>query len=708
MNSTMENSTGIFYCSGCRIGTSVDLEALQQKLSGELSPACSARHPALCSPAGIAVVNDHIEKHRLKGCLFAACGKGMKDHAFIKDEHILTHRVNLREPVSWAMDPGDEDTQMAAEDYVRMGMAALKTMRTAQPFILDAISSEILVLGGGISGLNAALQGAAAGYRIHLVEKSDRLGGWAGRFSKQIPFDEPFSTLRDTGMEALIEKVTSHSRITVHLGSGVERIDGQPGAFTVALNGKKKQELVVGSMVTATGWKPYDPGDKPFYGYGKLPGVMTSVDFEEKAGAGSLEPADSILFIQCAGSRDPEHLPYCSSVCCSITLKQAAMYRELYPDSVVYILYRDMRTPGFVEEFYQEVQQDPGIIFMKGTWEATEQSGDRLKVTVKDELLGETLMVSADCVVLATGMVPNGREDLHLGYRQGEGLPDLKYEFPDSHFICFPYESRRTGIYASGAMRAPMDMPSAAEDAGGAMLKAIQTIEATKRGEAVHPRAGDTTYPELYMERCTDCKRCTEECPFGTYDETPKGTPIVHPNRCRRCGICLGSCPERVISFADFSINLVSSMIKAVEVPDEFEEKPRVLVFLCENDALPALQMASRKGLKISPYVRIIPVRCLGSINNVWISDALSKGFDGILMIGCKPGDDYQCHFIHGSELNEQRSENMVETLNSMMLEPERVRTEFVEITDYTGIIRHIDEYMEEMELVGPNPFKDM
>jgi len=210
------------------------------------------------------------------------------------------------------------------------------------------------------------------------------------------------------------------------------------------------------------------------------------------------------------------------------------------------------------------------------------------------------------------------------------------------------------------------------------------------------------------MERCTDCKRCTEECPFGSYDETEKGTPLPNLTRCRRCGICVGSCPERVIGFADFNINSVSAMIKAVSMPDEFEEKPRILVFVCENDAYPALDAAGMNRLPFSPFIRIIPVRCLGSINKVWISDALSHGFDGILQIGCKPGDNYQCHFIQGSELNEQRGENLQETLETMMLEPERIRTRFVEITDHHGIMEIINEYLEQIDLIGPNPFKSM
>jgi quinone-modifying oxidoreductase subunit QmoB len=382
--------------------------------------------------------------------------------------------------------------------------------------------------------------------------------------------------------------------------------------------------------------------------------------------------------------------------------------REKNKQAEVYLVYRDIRTTGFQESFYQRVQSDEAIFMTKGRVERVSEEGSLLRVDVADSLLGEQVQIEADMVVLATGMVPNTTQDLQLNYRLGKGLPELAYNFSDSHFICFPYETRRTGIYAAGTVRAPMDLEAAAEDGAGAMLKAIQVIESTARGEAVHPRAGDQTFPELYMERCTDCKRCTEECPFGSYDETEKGTPLPNPARCRRCGICVGSCPERVIGFSDFNINSVSAMIKSVHVPDEFEEKPRILVFVCENDAYPALDMAGVNRLPYSSYVRVIPVRCLGSINKVWISDALSHGYDGILQIGCKPGDDYQCHFIHGSQLTEERAENLQETLETMMLEPERIRTEFVEITGHHEITRIINDYVEEIELLGPNPFKSL
>jgi quinone-modifying oxidoreductase, subunit QmoB len=704
----VEQKLAIYICEGCRIGAAVDTSQLCTKMDGELKPVICRTHAALCSPDGVRTITRDINKEGISGCLIAGCGTGTKDALFRFEKGVQTERANIRELVAWAMEPGDEDTVMATEDYLRMGYAGLKQLSGVTPFILENISEEVLVVGGGVAGLKAAGDGAEAGYTVHLVEKAGMLGGQALRWKQQIPFDRPFGALRDPVVHALVKQVEEHEKIHVHLATTIERIDGEPGAFEVRLNGGVQETLRVGAIVTASGWKPYRPEGGSFYGLEEVVGVTTSVGFEDEVLKGALPALDSVLFVQCAGSRDENHLSYCSSVCCGVSLKQAKYVRDRYPDAVVYIVYKDIRTPGFMEDFYKEMQDDTGIVFIKGEVNGVALSGSKIAVQISDRLLGEELSAVVDRVVLATGMVPNATSDLKLGYRLGEGVPELKYAFSDSHFICFPYETRRTGIYLAGGIRAPMDIPSAMDDGSGAMMKAIQMIESSKRGDAVHPRAGDQSYPELYLERCTDCKRCTEECPFGTYDETESGTPVVHPNRCRRCGICMGSCPERVISFADFSINILSEKIKAVEVPDEFEEKPRVLVFVCENDALPALHMAAGMGMKISPYVRIIPVRCLGSINRVWVSDALSKGYDGILQIGCKPGDDYQCHFIHGSELTGQRSEIYEETLTSMMLEPERISTKYVEITDYKGIIEHIDDYMEEIELIGPNPFKDM
>jgi quinone-modifying oxidoreductase subunit QmoB len=299
-----------------------------------------------------------------------------------------------------------------------------------------------------------------------------------------------------------------------------------------------------------------------------------------------------------------------------------------------------------------------------------------------------------------------GTEILNLEYRQGPDLPALEYGFPDSHFICFPFESRRTGIYAAGCCRVPSDTLVAAEDAQGAVLKVTQATRLLDGGYAVHPRWGDRSWPEFSLQRCTQCKRCTEECPFGTINEDVKGTPQPNLTRCRRCGICLGACPERIINFKNYSIDGISSMVKSIHVPEEFEEKPRLLGFFCENDAYPALDRAAAKRTQISPWLRVVPVRCLGSVNTVWIADALSRGFDGILLVGCKSGKDYQCHFIKGSELMGTRSANIKEKLTQLALETERVRIEELAIDEFDRLPEIINEFAEEIEEIGMNPFK--
>jgi len=708
-------NTGVYVCTGCGIGKALDLSLLSSVAGEYASVRHYKEHPCLCSADAHQKILDELQEKGLNTLVIAACSPRQYQEQFTF-EGIHTERVSLREGVVWVMEENCEDSHMAAADYLRMGLVMAENTLLPQPYIADELSSDILVLGGGITGMQASVESAGAGYRVHLVEKEGRLGGQLNHLHDIIPVSGGKQTNLDIFLREKTEDVRSSELINVHTGTSVESIAGEPGRFMVRLKQNSKSiDLLVGSIILASGWNAYDTGKLSGFGFGKHSNVVTQSDIERMAGNGGIKVPDtkkipkSVLFIQCAGSRDPDHLPYCSNVCCLTSLKQALYIRKMIPESNVFIVYKDLRTPGKNEHFYKEVQEDPRIFLTKGEVSHLEEgTSGAVNVTVRDNLLGEDISISADLVVAATGIVPNDAEALNLMYRKGPGLPERKYGFPDSHFICFPYETQRTGIYAAGAVRSPQGIQACMEDAGGAVVKAIQCIESMKRGEALHPRSGDLSYPVLSLQRCTDCKRCTEECPFGTYDENEKGTPIPYPNRCRRCGICMASCPERIINFDDYSINAVSAVIKSIPIPDEFEEKPRILAFVCENDALPAFDMAALNRLKISAYLRIIPVRCIGSVNKIWLSDALSHGYDGIMQIGCKPGDDYQCHFISGSELMETRAENIQETLQTMMLEPERIKTEFLEIDEYGRIPEIIVDYLEEIELMGPNPFKDM
>ncbi|OYX26908.1 MAG: heterodisulfide reductase, partial [Hydrogenophilales bacterium 32-62-9] len=429
----------------------------------------------------------------------------------------------------------------------------------------------------------------------------------------------------------------------------------------------------------------------------------------------------------CAGQRSDKegHLNYCSGHCCMTSIKQSMYFKDQNPDIDTTILFTDLRTPGAPGEDFYRSGQDKGVTFRKGVVSDVSPAGGSLTVTFKDLILDEDISEEADLVVLATGQVANAGVDidqvkqdepgewkvnadsiLNLTYRQGKDLPLLKHGFNDSHFICFPYETRRTGIYTCGPVRRPMDIQQAIEDATGAAMKAIQAMENAHLGRAAHPRSGDLSYPSFRREGCTQCKRCTVECPFGAIDEDEKRFPVFNESRCRRCGTCMGACPVRVISFENYSVNTVGAQIKAVDMPDEFSEKPRILILACENDAYPALDMAGMSRNEYSAFVRIIPIRCLGSVNTIWITDALNAGYDGVMLMGCKSGDEYQCHFVKGSELGRVRMSKIDDTLKTLNLESERVRDLEVAITDIERVPEMINKYAAELVAVGPSPFK--
>jgi len=732
----MEKKIGVYICTDCEIGRSLDVDKLI-KVATKQKAAFAKAHRALCQKEGVEFIKNDMAQEGVNAVIIAACSPRVNYDVFNLGIPLL-ERVNLREGVVWCQPPNNEDTQMMAEDYVRMGIIKMQKMEAPEPYKVENLSKNVLVVGGGLAGITAAAEAAKAGYDVFLIEKNESLGGWMSKLYKQTPTKPPYTDLEEPDIGSRIKEVQENPKIKVYTSSLVEKIDGSPGLFDVTVKQNGNVETFrAGAIVSAAGTIPYDATKLEHSGFGKYPNVITIYTMEELASKGAIvrpsdgKPVKSVAFILCAGQRDENHLPYCSATCCIESLKQAKYVRNQDPDSKVYIFYRDMRTPGHYEYFYKGIQNDPGVFLTKGDVRGITEDGNKnLLVEVEDTLLGERIRVNVDLAVLATGMVPVsalGEEELppgvkpedefipyvmiesdilNLEYRQGGEVPVLSYGYPDSNFICFPYETRRTGIYAAGSVRAPMDISSTIEDATGAALKAIQCIELTARGEALHPRVGDTSYVDIFLQKCTQCKRCTEECPFGAINEDEKANPLYNPTRCRRCAICMGACPERIMSFKNYSVDMIGTMVKNIEVPPEEDEKPRAIVFACENDAYPALDMVGLNRLQYTPFVRVVPLRCAGSMNLVWVADALSKGVDGILLLGCQYGEDYQCHMATGSHLAKIRLSKVAETLDRLKLESERVQMAQVSISEYYKIPQILDEFLERLKEFGPNPYK--
>ncbi len=712
----MDKKYGLYICTGCSIGDSINVEKTATKSKNALKIPIVKSHFALCGKEGVELIKSDIATEGVNTIIVAACSPRIKFEEF-NFPGCLVERVPLRELAIWIQEPKSEDSQLAADDYIRMGVMKAQKGFIPEPFLFET-SKDILVIGGGIAGMSAALEIANAGYTAHLVERENELGGFMNKLYKKIPttgqYKEPL--IVDTEIDKTIKEVEENPNIKVYKSAKVEKTDGMPGSFDVTISSNGNSEVVkIGSIVLTAGWRPYDASKLEHLGYGKFKDVITNIELEEIAKKGNIvRPSDGkdarkVAFIQCAGQRDPNHLQYCSAMCCATSLKQAKYIRQ-NSNAVAMIFYKDIRTPGKLEYYYKEAQNDPGVMLTKGDVVGVTDAGNgNMFIELEDSLFGKKTKVEADLVVLATGVVPETALDpvLNLTYRQGAGLPDLELfnGFADSNFICFQYETRRTGIFAAGAVRQPMNGTEAQEDARGAALKAIQCVEHIVKGMAVHPRAWDLTYPDPMMTKCTACKRCTEECPFGAIDEDEKGTPFYKIGRCRRCGTCMGACPERIVSFKDFNVDMIGTMMKNVSVPSE-EDEPRIIVLVCENDAYPAIDTVAQNHIKINPAVRFIQLRCLGSTNLVWVADAFSRGIDGLLLLGCKFGDNYQCHFAKGSELANYRLGKVQETLDRLMLEADRVQMFQVAIDEYSKLPAMIDEFVDRVKEIGPNPYR--
>ena len=544
----MDKKYCVYICTGCGIGDALDMEALCEVPEEEGLPVKT--HPFLCGKEGVELIKKGIAKDGYNTLVIAACSRRVNYDVF-NFEGCIVDRVNLREQTVWSHPRSEfpalteeqkessehfDRLQMLAEDYLKMGMAKVEKIKLPEPYKLETLSKRILVIGGGITGISAALDAAKAGYDVTIVEKESALGGYAAKMRKQLPTTDPYESLMPPVIESKIKELDAYDNITVKTGTVVARIAGEPGDFTVTLknpgekiefdvpyplpeemkfdeNGKEldveaqheryleynkgKVDILkfdpngekFGAVVLAAGWRPFKlKGDEfAHLGFGELPDVVTNNQFEEMAAKGKIirsdgKEAKSVVFIQSPGKgEDDADFDYAGSVTSLVALKQAKYVREDYDDGKAYIFYQHMRTPGLTENFYKSIQQDEGIFMTKGEVISVSKNGDGMIVEADNTLLGEKVKVKADMVVLATGMVPVTVDDpvVNLAYRQGPAFRDIGLfgGYCDSNFICFPYETQRTGIYAAGAIRRGMTMEESMEDATGAALKAIQCIE---------------------------------------------------------------------------------------------------------------------------------------------------------------------------------------------------------------------------------------
>lgn len=475
--------------------------------------------------------------------------------------------------------------------------------------------------------------------------------------------------------------------------------------------------LKFGNLIIATGWLPFEAKKVFRLGFGRYANVLTNVQIErimspDGPTGGRLvcpesgrEP-ESVVFIQCAGSRDINYQGWCSTICCAATLKQAINIKLLNSRIKVYVFYIDIRVYGDYEDLYSRAQE-AGVVFIRSSpAEVYHEPGDAgLMIVGEDTLMGRTFRARADMVVLAAGIKPCGIPKAILkqlnGGQTGEapgkleryGLLDRRGFFV-GHRQCFPLESPVQGIYPAGSCQEPMDMANTVRGALAAACKVLKTS-----GERVNI---SPMVPRVDKAGCDKCKRCMEECPYGVWYFDSDGYPAPDPLYCKTCLACVGACPRQCISAQGFSVQKLVGTVTA-RVRETGSGEPHVVAFVCENDAYQAVLLAGRMGLEYPSGVHVIPVRCAGSCNMVLVQDGLPEGIDGFILAGCH---SEECHYIHGSDRTEERVANIKLTLRDIMIEPERVKFIRLGVRDAEKFVDHARDFVRLLKNMGPSPFK--
>jgi len=567
-----EPKTGIFVCR-CRgnISDVIDVKEVLEAVSENPSVVYSETHPDLCGLEGRQFIQEKIAEHGLNRVIIAACTPKLYEYHFrevVKEAGLnpyLLEIVNLREQCAWVHSEQKEEATEKAKALIKMTIAKLGL---AEPIKREVISlaKSGLVVGGGIAGLTAALHLAKQGVEVHLLEKTDQLGGIARRayFSWKGENVQAF-------LKKLIDEVVNHPCIHVYTGAEVLASSGKVGNFTTKFGTPSGiKEIKHGITILATGAQVYKPES---YLYGKHSRVMTLLDLQEKIAQASPEVLNSknVVIIQCVGSRD-EKRPYCSRVCCTQSLKNALMLKEKNPQANIYILYRDIRTYGFREDLYREARAK-GIVFLRYNLDEKPRlemikrekgSGfkPQIRVRTKDPILDQELIIDADIVALAVAMTPTeDNKKLAKIFR----LPVDDYGFftetvKDLSAVDTPAE----GVFICGLAHGPKFIDESIAQAMGAATRAVQIL--SKEQLELSPIVS-----QVIEENCDGCGYCVEPCPYNAISlieyinqGVVKKIAEVNSSLCQGCGSCQATCPKNGICIPNYRLDQFSAMIDAV------------------------------------------------------------------------------------------------------------------------------------------------
>jgi len=571
---------GVYVCHcGGNISDYVDVEQVVAAVKSDADVVVARDAMFTCSDATQQEIAQDIAEHQLDGMVVASCSPKL---------HTLTFRgvarraglnpyeytqVNIREQCSWTHTDDHDGATRKALRLVRAGIAHTRLSEPLEPTAVETVP-RVLVIGGGVAGMRAAVGLADLGLEVVLVERAPRLGGWVARLGTTYPHGADGGAL----VLRLDREIRRREAITVLTGAELVAKSGTYGDYQVTIRTEAEPiTFSVGQIIVTTGFDSYEPAAGEF-GYG-ISGVLTLPEFtsllKESDGPITHEghPVRTIAYIYCVGSRDEEH-PYCSRFCCSAAVHSALLAADRGEEIRQYHLYRDLRTYGKNEAMLTESRRR-GSLYLKFADDqppSVNRDGDGLRVTVRDQLTaGDEITVAADLVVLVTGMVARKNPEL-IGTLKlpigGDGF------FNEIHPKLRPVETVVDGVLIAGTCQAPK---SVAESVASGLAAVTQAAAVLKRGVAEL----DPQVAVVNVSACTGCGVCVDACPFGaitlvaadgaaaetgTAPVAGARTAVIDVSGCKGCGGCTPVCTADAIDLRGYTDAQVRAMIDGLLV----------------------------------------------------------------------------------------------------------------------------------------------
>jgi heterodisulfide reductase subunit A len=566
-----ERRIGVYICHcGGNISDYVDCERVRDAVKDEEGVETAKTTMFACSDASQQEMIDDIHERDLDGMVVASCSptlhlftfRGVAERAGLNP--YLYIQVNLREQCSWAhTDLPDQATEKAIH-MVRAGIAKARFTEPLERIRIETVP-KALVIGGGISGLRAALALSDLGISAFVAERSDRVGGWVGGFGKMYPHDRLGGEL----IRDLVEEIKRRENIQIYTKAELVEKSGSVGDFNVKLKvGDERVTLNVGAIIVATGFAAYQPaGGEYAYGRGgvlTLPEFKELLDRSEDGLAYNGNPVKTVTYIYCVGSREQSNErshAYCSRYCCNAAMHASSVAHDLSGELRQYHLFRDIRTYGKYELLYGDARRK-GAMFIKFDEDEpprVEQNNGRLLVRVKDVLTyGEDLDIESDLVVLVTAMEPRADGPLKEVLKLPVGLDGF---FKEVHPKLRPVETVIDGVLIAGAAQAPRN---SAESVASALAATSKSAALLKKGYVEL----EPLIAKVDAEACTWCDECVAACPYSAIEKARHGekdVAVINAALCKGCGCCVPVCPNGALEVLGFADSQIRAMIDAME-----------------------------------------------------------------------------------------------------------------------------------------------